>query len=80
MIQAILEPKNHFEENGTQNCLVLQPMYKYFKKIDNTELISTWKYQGLSDEIIKTPSTSNNSPAPTLKYTGKQMYVKCNEM
>ena len=25
--------KSHFEEDGTQNCLVFQPIYKYFGKI-----------------------------------------------
>ena len=30
-------------------------MYKYFKNG-----FSEWKYKGLSDEIIKTPSTPNN--------------------
>ena len=25
--------KGHFEENGTQNCLVFQPMEKCFKRI-----------------------------------------------
>ena len=25
--------KSHFEEDGTQNCLVFQPMYKYFQRI-----------------------------------------------
>ena len=25
--------KSHFEEDGTQNYLVLQPMYRYFKMI-----------------------------------------------
>ena len=42
-----------FEDDGTQNCLVFQPMHKYFKKILNTYHISEWKSKGLSDEIIK---------------------------
>ena len=25
--------KNHFEDDGTQNYLILQPMYRYFKSI-----------------------------------------------
>ena len=53
-------------------------MYKYFRKIYNTELISEWKSKVLSKEIIKPPTTSNNSLARTLKYTGKRMYVKLN--
>ena len=33
-------------------------MNKYFKKIGSTESISEWKSKGLSDEIIKPPTTS----------------------
>ena len=51
-------------------------MYKYFKKIGDTESISSWESKGLSNEVVKPPSTSNNSFAQTLKYTGKRMYVK----
>ena len=36
-------------------------MYKYFQKIANTDYISVWKSEGLSDEIIKPPSTSDYS-------------------
>ena len=50
-------------------------MYKYFKKIGNADNISEWKSKGLSDEVIKPP---DNTPAPTLKYTGKRIYVKFN--
>ena len=53
-------------------------MYKYNKKIGNTESISSWESKGLSNEIIKLPTTSNNSLAPTLKYTRKKMYAKFN--
>ena len=49
-------------------------MYKYFIKIGNSNHISEWKSQGLSNEIIK----PDNTLAPTLKYTGKRMYVKFN--
>ena len=33
--------KSHFEEDGTQNCLVFQPLNKYFKVITNTDYISS---------------------------------------
>ena len=39
--------KSHFEEDGTQNYLVFQPMYSYFKVIANTKYISEWKSKGL---------------------------------
>ena len=38
-------------------------MYRYFKKIGNTNRISSWKFKGMSDEIIKPPTTSDNSLA-----------------
>ena len=31
---SCLRGKNHFEEDGTQNYLVFQPMYRYFKKTE----------------------------------------------
>ena len=67
--------KNYFEEDSTQNYLVFQPKHKYFKKIGNTESVSSWESKGLSNEIIK---FSDNTFAPTVKYTGKRMYVKFN--
>ena len=36
-------------------------MYRYCKKIGNTDYISSWKSKGLPDEIIKPPTTSDNS-------------------
>ena len=33
--------KSHFGEYGTQNYLVFQPMYRYFKVITNTDCISS---------------------------------------
>ena len=32
-------------------------MYRYFKKIGNTDYISEWKSEGLCDEIIKPSNT-----------------------
>ena len=53
-------------------------MHKYFKKIGNTKNISSWESKGLSNEVIRPPTTSDNSLAPTLKYTDKKIYVKFN--
>ena len=68
--------KSHFEEDGTQNYLVFQPMYRYFKMITNTDYISSWKSKGLSAESIKPPTTSDNSLAPKLNYYGTKTRVK----
>ena len=55
--------KSHFQEedDGIQNCLVFQPIHRYFKIIANTKYISSWKSKGLSDETIKPYATSDNS-------------------
>ena len=58
--------KSHFEEDGTQNYLVFQPMSKYFKVIADKKYVSSWKSKGLSDESIKPPATSDNSLTPLL--------------
>ena len=34
--------KSHFEEDGTQNYLVFQPLHKYFKAIASTNYVSSW--------------------------------------
>ena len=38
--------KSHFEEDGTQNYLVFQPLNKYFKLVANAKYISSWKSKG----------------------------------
>ena len=68
--------KSHFEEDGTQNYLVFQPMYRYFKMITNTDYISSWKSKGLSAESIKPPTRSDNRLTPALSYYGTKIRVK----
>ena len=60
--------KSHFEEDGTQNYSVFQPINKYFKVIANTDYVSSWKSEGLSAETIKPPTTSDNSLTPVVNY------------
>ena len=59
--------KSHFEE-GVQNYLVFQPVIRYFKIITNTKCISSWQSQGISDETIKLPATSDNSLNQQVSY------------
>ena len=68
--------KSHFEEDGTQNYLVFQPMKKYFQVITNTDDVSLWKSKGLSDEAIKPPATSDNSLTLALSYYDNKTRVK----
>ena len=70
--------KSHFEEDGTQNYLVFQPMCIYFKRIDgagNGNYIYYWKTKGLSDERINSIKTLNHSVTPNLDYYGTKTRV-----
>ena len=51
-------------------------MYRYFKMITNANYVSSWKSEGSSGEIIKTPATSDNSLTPQLSYYGTKTKVK----
>ena len=52
--------KSNFEEDGAQNYLVFQPIFRYFKIIANKKFISLWKSKELSDKNIKPHATSDN--------------------
>ena len=57
---AYFHGKSHFEEDGTQNWLIFQLMQRYFKLASNNpSVILSWESEGLSDESIKPPTTSN---------------------
>ena len=75
MIQVIFG-KSHFEEDGTQNYLVFQPINRYFKIITDIKYITSWQSLGLSDENIEPPSTSDNSLTPFTHYRGNIIRVK----
>ena len=62
--------KSHFEEDGTQNYLLFQPMSKYFKLMTNTSYILSWQSKGLSNENIDS-STTNLSPL--IDYVGNKI-------
>ena len=68
--------KSHFEENGTQNYLVFQPINRYFKVIANTLYTSSWKSKGLSDQTIHSPATSDNSLTPLIDHLGSKIIIK----
>ena len=71
--------KSPFEEDGTQNYLVFQPIYRYFKVFSITqylEYVSKWKSKGLSNENFKAVSTTDNSLNLTLNYYGPKIRVK----
>ena len=73
--------KSHFEEDGTQNYLVFQPLYWYFRwiaSIDNGNCIYYWQSGGLSDERIISVKPSSLSITPFLDNYGTKTRVEFN--
>ena len=68
--------KSHFEEDGTLNYLVFQPLNKCFKVITNTNYVSSWKFKGLYDKNITAPTTSDYKLNPKLSYFGTKTRVE----
>ena len=76
---AYLRGKSNFEEDGTQNYLVFQPIYRYFRRIIGTgsgNYICFWKSIGLSDERFNSHTASNYKVTPELSYYGTKTRVK----
>ena len=65
--------KSHFDEDGTQNYLIFQPLNKYSKLITNTSSILSWQSKGLSTENIDAPTTSLSPP---INYIGNKIRVQ----
>ena len=73
--------KSHFEDNGTLNYLVFQPIYRYFKRIvglGNGNYIYYWKSKGLPDERINSITASSYKVTPQLSHYGTKTRVEFN--
>ena len=62
---AYFRGKSHFEEDGTQNYLVFQPIYRFFKSII-----------GVGDERINSNTASKYKITPELSYYGTAIRVE----
>ena len=73
--------KSNFEEDGTQNYLVFQPRYRYFKQyagVGTGDYIYYWQSKGLSDKIIISIEALNYSITPKLDYYGTKTRANFN--
>ena len=68
--------KSHFGDDGTQNYLLFQIVYRYFKTVSGN--ILSWQSKGLSDENSKPSTISNKVLNPLVVYVGTQIRVKFN--
>ena len=78
---AYFRGKSHFEEDGTQNYLVFQPIYRYFRRIAGVGSgndIYIWKSIGSSDDRLNSNTASNYKITPELSYYGTKIRIKFN--
>ena len=78
---AYFRGKSHFEEDGTQNYLVFQPMYRYFKRtagVGSGNYVYLWESKGLSDEKLDSITASNYKITPELSFYGTKIKVEFN--
>ena len=73
---AYFRGKNYFEEDGTQNYLVFQSVYKYIGKTEDK--VTSWKSRGFYDEkIIHTVASTDKSTTKTI-YDNARIKVRFN--
>ena len=73
--------KSHFEEDGTQNNLVFQPIYRYFNGVSGVgsgNYIYSWKSKGFSDENITASTASDYKLNPELTFFGTKTKLELN--
>ena len=71
--------KSHFEEDDTQNYLVFEAMYRYFKRVSDADTGNYsyfWKSKGWSNESIIALTTSDYGFNPQLNYVGNKIRVE----
>ena len=76
---AYFRGKSHFEEDGTHNYLVFQPIYRHFRRIigvGSGNYIYFWKSKGWSDQRLNSNTASNYKITPELSYYGTKIRVK----
>ena len=68
----------YFDNDGTQNYLVFQPVCKHFKTFteNNLILIFSWESKGLSNEKIVSTKTSNYEKSPRLVYNNARIKLR----
>ena len=66
--------KSHFDEDGTQNYLVFQPILKYFML--NSNWITKCESKGLSNKNLEVVSASNNTLTPSVNYNGSKARLR----
>ena len=78
-VASYFRGKNYFDsDDGTQNYLVFQPMYRYFNTFvkGSTTYVSSWESKGLCNEKISSIITSSYNKASSLAYDNVRIQLK----
>ena len=80
-VASYFRGKNYFHEDGTQNYLVFQGVYKYLEDVDASKTIikfhaNSWISKELSDEKI---SSVSGLKRPFIEYTNAKIKLKFDE-
>ena len=51
-------------------------MYRYFKRVANSDYALEWKSKGLSDKSIKSSSAPHNFLNPSINYLGTKTRIR----
>ena len=57
-----------FNNDGAQLYLILQPLFYTLKQLGDTEKVVSRKSKGFSTEKLGTPTTTDNSLSPSIKW------------
>ena len=68
MLQVIFIGRSYFGDNGSQNYLIFQLVFKCFTPPTGGDRILLWKCKGLSEERVKLPDTLDRSLVPQLTF------------
>ena len=71
---SVLNGAKCFVEDGSQDCVLLQLAFKYFKTPANNNMAMAWKSKRIPDESIKPPAKSENSLKPRLGYLNNSKF------
>ena len=80
-VASYFRGKNYFDEDGAQNYLVFQGVYKYFEDVDTSKTIirfyaNSWKSKGLSNENI---SSVSGFKCPFIEHINARVKLKFDE-
>ena len=57
---------SYFANDGSQPCLIFEPLYYTGKRLGDTENVLSWKCKGLLTKKLTTSTATDNSLSPSI--------------